>query len=192
MQNPDNKNPEEVTTETVDRRLFNTDGEVREDVAAERAETEEEEVELTLDVIEERRVALEAKTMHAMEQVDNTFTQVGQELHQLTQQMRTAISDMHVRLGVLEEISTNPDLQADRQAFVDGKLTMERYKEIAHTIVLPDMKVKAEAMQKKMEKRFARIQAGIQSGLTPEEAVAKVSEEDQKANEGSDIEVVSG
>lgn len=135
---------------------------------------------------------LEAQTGQAMQQVDLTFTQYGQELNQLTQQVRTAISDMHVRLGVLEEISTNPDLQDDRKAFVDGTLTMKRYRKIAEEIVLPDMKVKAEEMKKKMEKRFARIQAGIQKGLTPEEAVAKVSEEDAKANEGPAIEVVSG
>ena len=190
MQNPEDNNEE--VTETVDRRLFNEDGEVREDIAAERTEGEEEEVELTLELLEERRALLEAQTIQAMEQVDATFTQVGQELNQLTQQVRSAISDMHVRLGVLEEISTNSDLQDDRQAFVDGTLTMDRYKEIAETVVLPDMKVKAEAMQKKMQERFARIQAGIQEGLTPEEAVAKVSEEDAKAEAGPNIEIVSG
>jgi len=190
MQNPEDK--QEEVAETVDRRLFNEDGEVREDVAAEREESEDVEVPLTLELLEERRAQLEAQTIQAMEQVDATFTQVGQELNQLTQQIRTAISDMHVRLGVLEEISTNPDLQADRQAFVDGELTMDRYKEIAQDIVLPDMKVKAEEMQKKMQARFARIQAGIQEGMTPEEAVAKVSEEDAKADEGPSIEIVPG
>ena len=190
MQNPED-NTEEVA-ETVDRRLFNEDGEVREDVAAERADGEEEEVELTLELLEERRALLEAQTAQAMEQIDATFTQVGQELNQLTQQIRTTISDMHVRLGVLEEISTNPDLQADRQAFVDGTLTMARYKEIAEEVVLPDMKVKAEAMQKKMQERFARIQARIQKGETPEAAVEAIQKEDDAAEEGPKIEIVPG
>lgn len=189
MQNPEDK--KEEVAETVDRRLFDQDGEVREDVAAERTETEEEKVELTLELLDKQRLELEAKTTFAMEEIDKVFTQVGQEMSELTQQIRTAISDMHVRLGVLEEISTNPNLQADRQAFVDGTLTMQRYRQIAEDVVLPDMKIKAEAMQKKMQARFARIQAGIQNGLTPEEAVAKVSEEDQKANEGPEIEVVT-
>jgi hypothetical protein len=130
-----------------------------------------------------------------MEQVDATFNQVGQEMNNLTQQVRTTISDMHVRLGVIEEIMTNPDLQDDRAAFCEGTLTMERYKAVAEEIVLPDMKVKAEAMQKKMQERFARIQARIQSGASPEEAVMAVNQEDEEneaASGDSSIEVVSG
>jgi len=193
MQNPENdkEKVEEVeATETVDRRIFDEDGNVRDDVVEARDEAESEE-ELTLELLDRRRDVLESQTIEAMTQVDRTFNQVGQEMSQLTQQIRTTISDMHVRLGVLEELLTNTDLQDDRDAMAAGNLTMDRYKEIAETVVLPDMKIKAEAMQKKMQKRFEAIQAGIQDGLTPEEAVKRVDAEIQKEEEGPKIEIVS-
>jgi hypothetical protein len=186
---------EQEVGETTDKRLFDADGNIREDVAEEREAIEEPEEELSLELLARRIQTLEGQTIQAMEQVDATFNQVGQEMNNLTQQVRTTISDMHVRLGVIEEIMTNPDLQDDRAAFCDGTLTMDRYKAVAEEIVLPDMKVKAEAMQKKMQERFARIQARIQSGASPEEAVAAVNQEDEEAqaSEGdSGIEVVSG
>lgn len=176
--------------EIIDRRLFDADGNVREDIAEERDEEVVEE--LSLELLAARIQTLESQTIQAMEQVDNTFQQVGQEMNNLTQQIRTTISDMHVRLGVIEEIMTNPNLQDDRAAFCEGTLTMDRYKEVAEKIVLPDMKVKAEAMQKKMETRFARIQARIQAGDQPEDAVKFVNEEDEKAAAGPTIEIVSG
>lgn len=195
MPNQENNNEaiEQEVGETVDRRLFDADGNVREDVAEKReAELEEE---LSLELVDRKVGILETQTIQAMEQVDNTFNQVGQEMNQLTQQIRTTISDMHVRLGVLEELLTNPDLQEDRDAIAGGTLTMDRYKQIAEEIVLPDMKVKAEVMQKKMQERFARIQAAIQSGKTPEDAVVQINEEDEAAKGGDDkpnIEIVSG
>ena len=195
MQNPEESN-EEAVAKIVDRRLFNEDGNVREDVAEKRNEEEAPEEELSLELLHRKIQTLEGQTIQAMEQVDATFTQVGQEMNQLTQQVRTTISDMHVRLGVIEEIMTNPDLHDDRVALVEGTLTMDRYKEVAEKIVLPDMKVKAEAMRKKMQERFARIQARIQSGSSPDEAVKAVQEEDEAAeaagSDGPNIEVVSG
>lgn len=192
-QEDNNEAIEQEVGETVDRRLFDADGNVREDVAEERDEEPEEE--LSLELVNRKIQILEAQTIQAMEQVDATFNQVGQEMNQLTQQIRTTISDMHVRLGVLEELLINPELQDDRDAIAAGTLTMERYKQIAEDIVLPDMKVKAEAMQKKMQERFARIQAVIQSGKSPEEAVAQINEEDEAAKgdeDSSGIEIVSG
>jgi len=182
--------------ETVDRRLFDADGNVRADVAEERVGfgDDEPEEELSLDVLHRKIRNLEEQTIQAMEQVDTTFGQVGQEMNQLTQQVRTTISDMHVRLGVIEEIMTSPDLHGDRVALVEGTLTMDRYKEVAEKIVLPDMKVKAEAMQKKMQARFDRIQSRIQAGVTPEAAVKAIQEEDEAAEAAGDstIEIVSG
>jgi len=176
--------------EIVDRRLFDADGNIREDIAEERDEEVVEE--LSLELLATRIQTLESQTIQAMEQVDATFQQVGEGMNNLTEQIRSTISDMHVRIGVLEALLTDNELQADRDAMAAGKLTIDRYKEIAQDKVLPEMKIKAEAMQKRMQERFNRIQARIQAGDQPEDAVKFVNEEDEAAAARSKIEIVSG
>ena len=126
-----------------------------------------------------------------MEQVDATFNQVGQEMNQLTQQIRTTISDMHVRLGVLEEININPNLQADREAIVNGTFTIDRFKTIAEEVVIPEMKARAEEVQKEMKVRWDKLQVAMKEGLTPEEAVARVDGEMTVNSNEPKIEIVS-
>lgn len=190
MSSPDSNETE--VGETTDRRLFDADGNVREDVAAERAESEDAEPELSLESLYAQIRELEQQTRNAMEQVDATFTQFGQELGQLTQQVRSVVSDMHVRIGVLEEIFCNPDLQADRDAMLAGEFNFERFKEIAEDIVLPEMKRKAEEAQAAMQERFAKIQAKIQSGMSPQDAIAAVQQETGADEGNTNIEIVSG
>jgi len=192
MNSPDNKSRgiEEGIAPTVDRRLFDADGNVREEIAAEREEDAPEE-ELTLELLASRISTLETQTMNAMGQVDATFTQFGQEFGALTQQIRATISDMHVRIGVLEEINCNPDLADDRVSIQNNTFTFDRFRTIAEDIVIPDMKVKAEAVQQQMKERYDRMHAAIQEGLTPEEALQRVNAEDEKKANSSKIEIVS-
>jgi hypothetical protein len=187
MKSPDDSEREEIG-ETVDRRLFDDEGNVREDVAEARDEEPEEE-ELTVEL-------LERQVIQAMEQVGVTFQQMGQQIAQLTQQVQTAISDMHVRLGVLEELNVNPDLAQQRQDIQDGVFKIEHFKKIAEEVVLPAMNEKAAKLRAKMKAQFEKLQAMVAQGMSPEEAQAKLqadAENETTPEEGdSGIEIVSG
>ena len=186
------KQEQSDTPEVVDKRMFDDEGEVRDEVVENRDAEELEPEELTLELLNNRFRTLEGQTIEAMKQVDTTFEQIYNEFNQLTAQIRTTISDMHVRLGVLEEININPALADDRKSIQDGTFTMDRFKAIAEEYVIPEMKIQAEKAQAEMKDRFDRMQAAIQSGMSPEDALKLINEEDEAKDNKSDIEIVSG
>ena len=178
MQKPENK---ELTADTdekkagptiVDSRLFDANGNIREDVVETRDEESETEV-ITPE-------ALHRKMQDAMEQVDVSFQQISQEINTELGRVRNALSSLTIRLNTIEEVLTSPDLSKDRQGIGSDTLTLDRLKEIAKDIVLPALKKEGEEMQKQMQERYSRFQTMVQGGMSPEDAAKKLEEDDSK------------